>query len=44
MDEQGLILVIEDDEATRGFLADNLAADGFRVSSASSAAEGLRAI
>jgi DNA-binding response OmpR family regulator len=44
VDEQGLILVIEDDEATRGFLADNLAADGFRVSSASSAAEGLRAI
>ena len=36
--------MIEDDEATRGFLADNLAADGFRVSSASSAAEGLRAI
>jgi CheY-like chemotaxis protein len=44
VDEQGLILVIEDDEATRGFLADNLAADGFRVASASSAAEGLRAI
>jgi two-component system, OmpR family, response regulator len=44
VDEQGLILVIEDDEATRGFLADHLAADGFRVASASSAAEGLRAI
>jgi two-component system, OmpR family, response regulator len=44
VDEQGLILVIEDDEATRAFLADNLAADGFRVASASSAAEGLRAI
>jgi hypothetical protein len=26
VDEQGLILVIEDDEATRGFLADNLPA------------------
>ena len=46
MDEQrdGLILIVEDDEATKGFLADNLAADGFRVASASSAAEGLRAI
>jgi DNA-binding response OmpR family regulator len=44
MDEQWLILVVEDDEATRAFLAENLAADGFRVASASSAAEGLRAI
>jgi DNA-binding response OmpR family regulator len=44
VEEQRLVLVIEDDEATRGFLADNLAADGFRVASASSAAEGLRAI
>ena len=46
MDEQrdGLILIVEDDEATKGFLADNLAADGFRVASASTAAEGLRAI
>jgi DNA-binding response OmpR family regulator len=46
VDEQrdGLILIVEDDEATKGFLADNLAADGFRVASASSAAEGLRAI
>jgi DNA-binding response OmpR family regulator len=32
VDEQALILVIEDDEATRGFLADNLAADGILVS------------
>ena len=46
MDEQRdwLILIVEDDEATKGFLADNLAADGFRVASASTAAEGLRAI
>ena len=46
MDEQrdGLILIVEDDEATKGFLADNLAADGFRVASAATAAEGLRAI
>jgi CheY-like chemotaxis protein len=46
VDEQrdGLILIVEDDEATKGFLADNLAADGFRVASAASAAEGLRAI
>jgi hypothetical protein len=29
VDEQRLILVVEDDEATRGFLLDNLAADGF---------------
>jgi DNA-binding response OmpR family regulator len=46
VDEQrdGLILIVEDDEATKGFLADNLAADGFRVASAATAAEGLRAI
>jgi DNA-binding response OmpR family regulator len=44
MDEQRLILIVEDDEATRAFLAENIAADGFRVASASSAAEGLRAI
>lgn len=44
MDEHRLILVVEDDEATRGFLAENLAADGFRVMSASSAGEALRAI
>jgi hypothetical protein len=33
VDEQrdSLILIVEDDEATKGFLADNLAADGFRV-------------
>jgi DNA-binding response OmpR family regulator len=44
VDEQRLILVVEDDEATRSFLMDNLAADGFRVASASGAGEGLRAI
>jgi DNA-binding response OmpR family regulator len=44
MNEQRLILVVEDDEATRAFLLDNLAADGFRVAGASSAGEGVRAI
>ena len=38
------VLIIEDDEATVAFLADNLAADGFAVASASGAAEGMRAI
>ena len=38
------VLVIEDDDATRAFLLDNLAADGFRVAGASGAGEGLRAI
>jgi DNA-binding response OmpR family regulator len=42
--EQRLILVVEDDEATRGFLAENLMADGFRVAGAASAGEALRAI
>jgi DNA-binding response OmpR family regulator len=36
--------VVDDDDATRAFLLDNLAADGFRVTGASGAAEGLRAI
>jgi DNA-binding response OmpR family regulator len=44
VDEQRLILVVEDDEATRAFLADNLSADGFRVAGAATAAEALRAI
>jgi DNA-binding response OmpR family regulator len=44
MDEERLILVVEDDEVTRRFLLENLAADGFRVAGASSAGEGLRAI
>ena len=38
------LLVVEDDEATRGFLSDNLAADGFRVATATAAGEALRAI
>src|SRR5919198_2136387 len=44
MDEQRLIMVVEDDEATSKFLLDNLAADGFRAAGATSAGEGLRAI
>jgi DNA-binding response OmpR family regulator len=44
VDEQRLILVVEDDEATRKFLADNLAAGGFRVATAAGAGEGMRAI
>ena len=44
MDEQRLILVVEDDDATRGFLVENLAADGFRAVGASEAGEGIRAI
>jgi len=44
VDEQRLILVVEDDEATRRFLAENLVADGFRVAGAAGAAEALRAI
>jgi DNA-binding response OmpR family regulator len=35
---------VEDDEAPRAFLLENLAADGFRVAGASSAGEGVRAI
>jgi DNA-binding response OmpR family regulator len=38
------VLVVEDDELTRSFLIDNLAADGFRVAGAGGAGEGLRAI
>src|SRR5881227_3456391 len=41
---QHSVLVVEDDDATRAFLADNLLADGFRVCTASGAGEGLRAI
>ena len=44
MEEQRLILVVEDDDLTRAFLLDNLAADGFRVAGASGAGEALRAI
>jgi DNA-binding response OmpR family regulator len=38
------ILVVEDDERTAAFLADNLRADGFHVAVAAEAAEALRAI
>ena len=38
------LLIVEDDEATRSFLAENLLADGFAVACASGAAEGVRAI
>jgi DNA-binding response OmpR family regulator len=38
------LLVVEDDEATRRFLLENLSADGYRVAGASGAGEGLRAI
>jgi hypothetical protein len=38
------LLVVEDDEATRKFPTDNFGADGFRVASAASAGEGMRAI
>jgi DNA-binding response OmpR family regulator len=44
VEQQRLILVVEDDDATRAFLLDNLTADGFRVVGASGAGEGLRAI
>jgi DNA-binding response OmpR family regulator len=44
VDPHRLILVVEDDDATRAFLLDNLAADGFGVAGASGAGEGLRAI
>jgi DNA-binding response OmpR family regulator len=43
-EEPGTVLVVEDDDVTRAFLLDNLAADGFRVAGASGAGEGLRAI
>jgi DNA-binding response OmpR family regulator len=44
MDEARTLMVLEDDEATRRFLADNLAADGFTVFCAGGVDEGLRAI
>jgi DNA-binding response OmpR family regulator len=42
--ERQSVLVVEDDDATRTFLVDNLAADGFKAVGASGAGEGLRAI
>jgi DNA-binding response OmpR family regulator len=38
------LLVVEDDEATGAFLADNLTADGYRVAIATGGGEALRAI
>jgi DNA-binding response OmpR family regulator len=42
--KQTSVLVVEDDDSTRAFLADNLTADGFRVATATAAGEALRAI
>jgi DNA-binding response OmpR family regulator len=42
--ERRCILVVEDDQATRAFLLENLTADGFRAVGASGAGEALRAI
>jgi DNA-binding response OmpR family regulator len=42
--DRHLVLLVEDDEHTRAFLADNLTADGFRVATASEPGEALRAI
>jgi DNA-binding response OmpR family regulator len=41
-DDASTILVVEDDDATRTFLADNLAADGYELLTADCAREGLR--
>jgi DNA-binding response OmpR family regulator len=41
-DDASTILLVEDDAATRTFLADNLAADGYDVLTADGAREGLR--
>jgi DNA-binding response OmpR family regulator len=38
------LLIVEDDETTAGFLAENLCADGFGVAVASGAGEGIRQI
>lgn len=38
------LLIVEDDEPTAEYLADNLVADGYRVAVASGAAEGIRQI
>jgi DNA-binding response OmpR family regulator len=44
MDSPTSLLVVEDDEATRAFLAENLTADGFKVATAGGAGEAVRAI
>src|SRR5919107_3722271 len=41
-DDASTILVVEDDDATRTFLADNLSADGYDLLVADFAADGLR--
>jgi DNA-binding response OmpR family regulator len=41
-DDAATLLVVEDDDATRTFLADNLTADGYDVLVADCAADGLR--
>jgi len=41
-DDASTILVVEDDDATRAFLADNLQADGYDVRTADCARDGLR--
>ncbi len=38
------LLIVEDDDATRNFLVENLAAEGFAVAAATGAAEGVRQI
>ena len=43
MDSRSLLL-LEDDPATASFLADNLSADGFRVTTAAACGEGWRAV
>ena len=41
-DERATILIVEDDEATRRFLGDNLTADGHEVLVADTGRDGLR--
>src|SRR4051795_5371801 len=41
-DDNATILVVEDDDATRTFLADNLTADGFELLVADCASDGIR--
>ena len=41
-EQRDSILVVEDDEATRAFLVENLRADGYEVAAAGGAGEGLR--
>src|SRR3712207_2004629 len=41
-DDASTILLVEDDDATRTFLADNLAADGYAIVTADCIRDGLR--